>query len=131
MSHWPVIEFPDVELWATGWLRPQLADWSPFVSNQLTTHTKAFAVIVRDDSGPDGLVTAERRVGVRVIGTDKVRTGALARRVAALLRGAALPETPVAAVGSIRGPYRVDSPDSTTVEWYLTAELTVVGHQLT
>ena len=125
----PAVEFGDIELWLTTWLRPQLAAFDPFVSNILKTNAKAFAVIVRDDSGADHLVTADRRVGIRCIGTNPQRTGALARRVAALMRQAAQPDTgnPVGAVGQVYGPYRVEATNSDQTEYYLTAELVVVG----
>ena len=130
----PPVIFPDLEEWLCGWLAAQLPAGT-FVSNQLPNNLDRgrAAVIVRDDSGPDGLVTALRRIGVRVVGAHDAQpgnVGDLARTVAAWLRlSPSLDrDNPVAAVGSISGPYRVQV-NGTRPEYYLTAELTIVGEQ--
>ncbi len=122
----PAVEFPDLESWLTGWLRPQLPDC--FVSNRLTSHSQRFSVVVVDDSGRDDLVTAERRVSIRCRGESRVATGALARYVAVLMRGAASgdPANPVAAVDQIFGPHRTDEASDLT-EFYLSVELILIG----
>ena len=131
MSAWPVVEFPDVELLLTGWLKS--VHPGVFVGNRLRTHNSRFSIVVRDDSGADGLITAQRRVALRFRGVigDVHLVSALARRTAALMRGLAETPGPIAAVGTIFGPYRTEGPDSDFAEYYLTAELTVVGHEIT
>lgn len=123
----PLLEFDDLELWLCDWLRPQLAQWAPLVTNR-QTRPAPLSVIVRDESGADDLVTARRRVSIRCVGADMTTVGAVARRTAALVRGAALEPGPIAAVGSVYGPYRIAAADqATTTEFYLAVEITVIG----
>jgi len=92
MPLFPVVIFPDVELWATGYLRAALADRtepyaaSVLVSNEVPQTRRDRMVIVRRDGGPRLDVTREAaRLSVRVWGpTEQVATD-LARLVAALL----------------------------------------------
>ena len=126
------LEYDDLELWLTGWLRPQLTAWSPWVDRKFpgTDWTPGYAVVVRDDSGPDlSIVTAQRVAGVTVVGPEVSyqQTAQLAQRVSTLLRSVA--SSPVAACVAVRGPY--SQPAVGRVEFYLTADLIVVGHSVT
>ena len=125
------VEFPDLELILGPYLREHLASWSPLVDRRFPAPgwTPGYAVVIRDDSGPSAMVTATRSVGLTVIGSDYSQTRQLAERLAALIR--ALPDAlalPIAAA-SVRGPYSLDA--ASRVEFYLTAELVVVGHSVT
>lgn len=128
------IEFPDLELWLCGYLRTNLAAWAPLVDRRFpaTTWTPGFAVVVRDDGGPSRMVTAERRIGVTVIGADHAATRALAERVAALIRVSPAPGSvsPVAAVDAVNGPYSVEAAPG-RAEFYMTAGLIVAGEPIT
>ena len=131
-----IVEHADLELALCSYLRPKLqATWSAKVDRAFpaTTWVPGFAVVVRDDSGPDlSLVTAQRNVGITIIGPQGSyqQTGQLAQRVAALLRVAADdPATPVAACVAVRGPYSLGATGRT--EFYLTGDLVVVGHPVT
>lgn len=130
-----VLEYPDIELWLSGWLRDHLADWSPRVDRRFprSDETVNWWVVVRDDSGPDAQFSATRTVAVTCIGPEgeHAATQAFAQRVAALIRAAAIPgaSTPVAFVQSVRGPYAVDGDP--LPHFYTTADLTVVGTPLT
>ena len=128
----PAVEFPDLELWLAGYLRDGITGSTagrrfPDPKATLT----GFHVVVRDDSGADrSIVTADRRVGVTVIGPESAgyaATRAAAERVASLLRTSPAPGdlSPVAACLSVRGPYSLDAVGR--FEFYLTAELVVVG----
>lgn len=128
------VEFDDLELWVCGYLRPLLAAWSAVVDRRFPAAGWApgFAVVVRDDSGPDlALVTARRSLGVTVIGpeTRYADTSRLAQRIAYLLRTSLIPgpSSPVAAC-AVRGPYSLDATGR--AEFYLSADLTVVGRPI-
>lgn len=132
----PAIEFPDIELWLAAWLRARLPAGT-FVSNYQPREddegqplpSTRHVVIVRDDSGPDDQFTALRRVGIRdLCPADADDNGAMARRIAALLRTAATTESdnPVASVGPVFGPHRIPA-EGDRPERYLTVELTIVG----
>lgn len=86
----PII-FADLELWATGYLRTQLAAHGypgMFVSNQRGTQTTA--VWVRRDGGPTlDRVREQARLGVNVYAPTEQAVTDLARTVSALLRAAA------------------------------------------
>lgn len=124
MEH-PAILFPDVELLVTRWLRPRLPQC--LVTNQLRDHDQLFAVVVVDDSGPDAMVTAQRRVRLICRGDTMATTSALARYVASLMRQIPLDTAaPVAAVGQIFGPHRNDDPTE-RAEYQLSAEITIIG----
>ena len=130
------IEYPDLELWAAGYLRTGLASWSAKVGREFPKPDASFtyAAVVRDDSGPDQQFTAARLLGVTVIGPagEHYQTGRCAERAAALLRISAGPgaDTPVARCRSVRGPYAVPS-DTGRPEFYLTADLIVTGSPIT
>ena len=123
----PDLIFPDVEQRLIDWGALQLSEFDPEITDHLTTTNKLCAVIVRDDSGPDDLVTAARRVAFRVIGTDRDTTSLLARVLAQRLRNAAFTTDWIAAVGAIRGPFKSPPTNPADFEYYLTAELIVLG----
>lgn len=130
------IEYPDLELWAAGYLRTGLAAWSAKVGREFPAPDASFtyAAVVRDDSGPDAQFTASRLLAVTVIGPAGAyqATRAVAERAAALLRVSASPgaSTPVARCVTVRGPYSVASGTGRP-EFYLTADLIVVGSPIT
>lgn len=123
----PDVIFDDLELWLCGYLRSHLAD-GVYVANRLASDDLP-AVLVRDDSGLDQQVTAERRVAIRVIDTDALRASNLARTVARLVRicASADPASPAACL-SVYGPARVEPDSHDLTEHLLTAELVVLGH---
>lgn len=127
-----MIEFPDIELILGPYLRGALAAWSPLVDRRFpgTGWTPGFAVVIRDDSGRDqSLITASRAVGFTVIGADYRTTRQLAERLAAVIRE--IPDAlqlPIA-TATVRGPYSLDATNR--AEFYLTADLVVVGHTVT
>ena len=130
-----VLEYPDMELWLSGYLRAGLAAWSPTVDRRFpetgTTYTNW--VVVRDDSGSDAQFTASRLVAVTIIGPDGAQsaTERLAQRAAALIRASAIPgpTTPVVNVRTVRGPWALTS--GARPQFYLTAELSIVGIPIT
>lgn len=125
----PLVEFPDVELWATTYLRAALAaNGYPgmFVSNR--REAQATAVWVRRDGGPTlGPVREAARLGVNVFAPSEKEVGDLARRVSTLMRAAADGQ-PVVRVEQSSGPSPI--PDSTPRR-YLAFEITVRGAGLT
>lgn len=131
-----VLEFPDLELWASAYLRAGLVSWSARVGRRWPPAdgtATGYDVVVRDDSGPSGQFTADRNLAVTVIGPEgsHAETGRVAERVAVLLRASPEdPSTPVARCTTVRGPYAVDS-DSRRPAFYLTADLRVVGTSIT
>jgi hypothetical protein len=123
----PVI-FPDVELWATGYLRTALASHGypgMFVSNK--RESQATAVQVRRDGGPAGQVLETPRLGVNVYAPTEQAVTDLARTVSALLR-AAPDGSPVTRVTQTSGPSPI--PDESGPRRYMTFELTVRGADL-
>lgn len=99
----PVI-FPDLELWATGYLRTALASYGypgMFVSNARGTQTTA--VWVRRDGGPALDVVREApRLGVNVYAPTEKAVTDLARTVSALIR--AIPHTSAVRIVEATGP---------------------------
>lgn len=129
------IEYPDLELWAAGYLRARLAAWSVSVDRRFPAPGVSFtyAAVVRDDGGPDQQFTATRSLAVTVIGPEgeHYQTGRCAERAAALLRVSHTDTTgPVARCVTVRGPYAVPS-DTGRPEFYLTADLILVGSPVT
>jgi hypothetical protein len=123
----PVI-FPDVELWATSYLRTALASHGypgMFVSNKRETQTTA--VWVRRDGGPAGQVLETPRLGVNVYAPTEQAVTDLARTVSALLR-AAPDGAPVTRVTQVSGPSPI--PDASGPRRYMTFELVVRGADL-
>ncbi len=123
----PAVIFPDVEKYLIDYLRPLLAEWGPFISNRQTSD-RIPAVIIRDDGGQSGFVQAARRVGVRIINDSPEQASRLARTVEALIRQADqnLKACPVVDVQTY-GPYRVEPDKPGLTEFYMTAELVVMG----
>lgn len=120
--------FPDVELWASGYLRTALAaNGYPgmHVGNKRGEHTTA--VWVRRDGGPAQQVTEDARMGVNVFAATDDEAGNLARVVSALMRAAA-------GSGSVRrvrqtlGPSPI--PDAASPRRYMTFELVLRGTNL-
>ena len=123
----PAVIFDDLELWLCGYLRAALPEGTLITNRQASGDLPA--VLVRDDSGLDQQVTAERRVAIRVIDTDALRASNLARTVARLVRICAStdPASPAACL-SVYGPARVEPDSHDLTEHLLTAELIVLGH---
>jgi len=124
----PII-FPDLELWATTYLRATLADYGYpdiFVSNR--RESQATAVWVRRDGGPQlDQVREAPRLGVNVFApTEQVATD-LARTVSALL--VAAPDgAPVVRVVQSSGPSPV--ADASGPRRFMSFEFTVRGADL-
>lgn len=123
----PAIIFGDLELWLCGWLRREFP--GVFVSNRLTDHKQPLAVVVRDDSGADDMIAADRRVAFTLYGENMAAVSRLARHLAARLRGLPVEDSgcPIIGVGSVFGPARVDSQGLAAVAYYLTCEMVVIG----
>lgn len=123
-----MVIFPDVELWATGYLRTALAAHGypgMFVSNRRETQTTA--VWVRRDGGPTlDVVREAARLGVNVFAPTEQAVGDLARTVSALLRAAA-DGAPVVKVIQPLGPSPIPN---VTPQRYMTFEVTVRGTAL-
>jgi hypothetical protein len=123
----PII-FPDVELWAVGYLRTALASHGypgMFVSNK--RETQATAVWVRRDGGPTLDVVREApRLSVNVFAPTEQAVTDLARTVSALLR-AAPDGSPVLRVTQTLGPSPI--ADSSPRR-FMTFEITVRGADL-
>lgn len=124
----PII-FPDVELWATGYLRTALASHGypgMFVSNKRETQTTA--VWVRRDGGPAlDVVREAARLGVNVFAATEQAATNLALTVSALLRAAA-DGSPVLRVAQTLGPSPI--ADESGPRRYMTFEITVRGADL-
>lgn len=126
----PVIVYPDVELWATGYLRTALAarGSQAKVSNAVPTTMPTEMVAVRRDGGPvlPGAREAAR-LGVNVWAGSEQAVAALAALVQALLL--ASPDgSPVLRATSLSGPSPIADP-SGKPRRFLTVELTVRGTQ--
>lgn len=126
--------FPDVELWATGYLRTALAArMEPYaadvlVSNRVPTTRRARMVIVRRDGGQANGLRDEARVGVNVWAATEQDATDLARLVAALL-WAAPDGAPVLAVGQQSGPSPVPD-ESGAARRYMVFEIATRGEAL-
>lgn len=127
-----VIVFPDIELWATRYIREALATRSEsytrdvFVSNTVPANRRERMVIVRDDGGPrlKDRVRKSTRVSVRVWAeTEKAATD-LVRLVAALYEVGA-DGRDVVRVRAVGGPYRAN--DGTGPQRLVTIEFTTRG----
>lgn len=124
----PVI-FPDVELWATGYLRTALTAYGypgVFVSNRRENQTTA--VWVRRDGGAQlDQVREAPRLGVNVFAPTEQAATDLARTVSALLV-AAPNGAPVARVREVTGPSPV--VDESGPRRFMSFELVVRGSDL-
>lgn len=128
----PVV-FPDVELWATGWLRAALAGRpEPYAADVLVgvvvpTTRRPRMVMFRRDGGPRLDATREAaRLGVNVWGSSEQEASNLARLVAALL-WAAPDGNPVCKATQLAGPSPVADEQPRR---YMTFELVVRGTDL-
>lgn len=124
----PTIIFPDVELWATDYLRTALAaNGYPgvFVSNR--RESQQAAVWVRRDGGPVlDEVRESARLGVNVFAASEQEASNLARTVSALLRAGA-DGTPVLRVQQTSGPSPIADG---APRRYMTFELVTRGSAL-
>jgi hypothetical protein len=122
------IVFPDVELWATGYLRTALAAHGypgTWVSN--TYDGRETAVWVRRDGGAAiPPIRDAARVGVNVFSSTEFDVMALASVVSALLMASA-DGAPVVRALQLTGPSPI--PD-TYPRRYMTFELTTRGREL-
>ena len=140
---------PDLELWATGFIRNLLATRNPMagypdwdltevdVGNKWPAAGAPFpaaAVIVRDDAGPrKSPVSWSRSLAVSVLAGTRL-LDAPARDLAFMLFGALADEglplleqpSPLASVDDSSGPYRVAEAQDRTL-MYFTVEYTVCG----
>ena len=112
----PVVIFPDVELWATGYLRTALAARSEpyaadvYVSNTVPDPRRDTMVQVRRDGGPRlDQVREAARLTVNVWAMKEQDATDLARLVAALM-WAAPDGDPVLRVDQATGPTPVADP---------------------
>jgi len=113
MSH--AVLFPDVELWATGYLRTALdSRTEPYTDNvyvgNVVPDTRASRmVVVRRDGGPLDRLRDTARLVVRTWATSEQDVNDLARMVGALL-WAAPDGQPVIRVDQPTGPTPVADP---------------------
>ena len=125
--------FPDVELWATGYLRTALAARGEayasgvYVSNSKPTTNRPRTVVVRRDGGPQRGVFDFPRLTVRVWADVEKEAADLARLVQALLV-VAPGNGPVVRVTSLSGPQGI--PDDSQPQKYLSVELQTRGSAL-
>ncbi len=125
----PALLFPDVELWATGYLRAALIARGETVHVDVKDKTTAAKrVIFRGDGGYRANVSMQAvRFGVRVFGGTEKATNDLALLVAALLQAA--PGNGPVNSANVSHPFAV--ADDTGPMRYLTGELRVRGTPLT
>lgn len=135
MTTIPAVIFPDVELWATGYLRTALAGRTEayatgvYLSNTVPSPRRDRMVIVRRDGGPRLDVTREAaRLAVRVWAKTEQDATDLARLVAALLWAAPTGE-PVVRVTQPTGSTPV-ADDSGQPLRFMSFEITVRGSNL-
>lgn len=123
------IVFPDVELWATGYLRTALAAHGyagTFVSNR--RENQAVAVWIRRDGGPTlDPIREVARLGVNVFAKTEQAATDLGRTVSALLRAAADGD-PVLRVEQVAGPSPI--ADTSGPRRFMSFELTVRGVEM-
>ena len=131
-----VLEYADLELSLTAYLRAGLTGWAARVDRlwpDAAAAVTGYDVVIRDDGGPDEQFTADRLAAVTVLGPEgeHYQTGRCAERAAVLLR--ATPEDPTVPVvhcAAVRGPYSIDSGGRRPA-YYLTADLRVIGKPIT
>lgn len=126
----PLIIMPDVELWATGWIRSALTyrteDYAGDVYVDIKTPDplKPYMVIVRNDGGHRSDMLHENvLLAVNVYGPSESVVDALARLVEGLLLSVSA-SSPVEQIVSQSRPVRV--PD-TQPRRYFVVEMTVRG----
>jgi len=129
----PRVIFPDVELWATGYLRAALAArpesyaTGAFVSNKKPSANRRKTVVVRRDGGPQRGLFDFPRLAVRVWDDDEQTASDLARLVQALLV-VSPGNGPVVAASVLSGPQGI--PDDSQPQKYLSVELQTRGSAL-
>lgn len=117
---------PDVELWATGYLRTFLAARTEpyaqtvYVSNAKPTTNRARTVVVRRDGGPVRGVFDYPRVTVRVWANDEREAADLSRLIVGALK-IAPGDGPCVATLDVFGPSPV--PDDSQPQRLINAEL--------
>lgn len=125
----PII-WPDVELWATGYLRTALATYGypgMFVSNR--REKQDTAVWVRRDGGPAlDQVREAARVGINVFAPTEQAAADLARTVQALMLAAAN-GNPVTRVEQNSGPSPI-ADDTKLARRFMSFDVTVRGAKL-
>lgn len=131
-GQWPVVVFPDVELWACQYLRteldarPEAETENVWVGNVLPDQRTDRMVAVRRDGGPrQGPTRDVARLTVRCWGSSEQEVTDLSRLVAALL-WAAPDGDPVIRVEQSTGPTPI-ADDSRQPLRLQTFELTVRG----
>lgn len=132
----PAVLFPDVEMWATGYLRAALAARSEPVTDGVKVGVKVPKqrpgrfVTVRRDGGPRlDVVREAARLGVNVWALTEKDASDLAALVRALL-GASAGEGPVLRARELSGPSPI-ADESGQPRMFLVVELTVRGTRLT
>ena len=131
MAAWPVVVLPDVEMWATTYLRAALADRPEayaadvYVSNAVPETRRDRMVVVRRDGGPRSRLWETARLTVNVWGSSEQEATNLARLVGALL-WAAPDGDPVIYITQPTGPTPVADPSRQPLRLQ-TFELTVRG----
>ena len=128
--------FPDVELWATTYLRAALAARpEPYAvarvgNSKASEKVKPYParqVVVRRDGGPQDGLFDDARVTVRVWGDDEQDAADLSRLVRALLM-VAPGDGPVVRVESSTGPQGV--PGDTQPQKFFTVDIRTRGSDL-
>lgn len=131
----PTVLWPDMEAWATDYLRTRLAARAEPYASGVTVGTRvpttmpARMVTVRDDGGSRGDVTRPTTLGVNVWAATDADCSDLTRLVLALLEASA-GHGPVVACGGTNGPFPVPE-DSGKPHRYLSVTLTVTGTPIT
>ena len=122
--------YPDSEQWLTGAIRAALkaAGREAYVDIQVPSPRRDRMVIVRRDGGPEGVVLATQRFGIRVFGKTEKDATDTADLTAALLRG--LRFTGPARNITTTSPFAGEDPSDQPLR-YLTAEIAVRGDALT
>lgn len=128
------IEFPDLEALLVGYFTAGLTQWHPDIDREFpdTDWVAGWAVVVRDNSGPDkDIVTGIRQIGVTFIGPEghHAEVKKFAERGATLLRLTPSTRTLPIADATVRSLQSLGAVKR--VEFYLTAELVVVGQTVT
>jgi hypothetical protein len=129
----PAVLFPDVELWASAYLRTALAARPEAyaadvrVANSKSTTTTNRQVVVRRDGGAQNGVLDFPRLSVRVWANREQDAADLSRLVQALLM-VSPGNGPVVACTSLSGPQGI--PDESQPQKFLAVELTVRGANL-
>lgn len=128
----PIVLHPDVELWATGFLRTALANRAEsytdavYIDRKVPAERRTRMVIVRDDGGPDrAVVLSDRVLSVRVWAESDQVAADLARMVKALLVASATGHT-IASARGLGGPYELTDETGLPIR-FLTVALTTRG----